>query len=239
MTPKGSVTDQPLPSFLSAGNGKQQDVGTTWEAAAVSSRILKLSILAAAVALLGIVALQAFYPVTRVPKFMSPLTDMSAGQRDLSPFTPTTRPAAEAEVSASVAADRPARDEIAPAPQPTAQMQPEGNELSNDALFAQFQTWAARQPSRPLPEPPPLELDAPAPIAVDTPMAALPLQKPKKPKAVQNAQADATHIPIPRARMQWGQVAHVEGKPAPGSRTSDQAAQNSTTPSWLQSLSSH
>jgi hypothetical protein len=239
MTRKGSVTDQPLPSFLSTDNGKQQDVGTTWEVAAVSSRILKLSILAAAAALIGIVALQAWYPVTRVPKFMSPLTDTSAGQRDLSPFATTTRPGAEAEVSASVAADAPARDEVPAAPQPTGQLQTDGNGLSTDALFAQFQTWAARQPTRPLPEPAPLELDAPAPIAVDTPMAALPLQKPRKPKPPQNAQAEATHIPIPRARMQWGQVAHVEGKPVPGARAADQGSQNSMTPSWLQSLSSH
>ena len=236
MTPKGSVKDQPLPSFLSAGNGGQQEVGTTWEAAAVSSRILKLSILAAAVALIGIVALQAWYPVTRVPKFMSPLTDTSAEQRELSPFAPTTQPGAEAEVSASVAAEKPGRDDVAAAPQPTGQTPTDDNAPSTDALFAQFQTWAAKQPMRAQAEAPQIELDAPAPIAVETPMAAIPLQKPRKPNATQNAQAQTAHIPIPRARMQWGQVARVEGKPTPAARAPDQT---SSTPSWLQSLSSH
>jgi hypothetical protein len=241
MRPDGSVTDQPLPSFLSADKTKQHKVGITWEAAVVSSRTLKISILAAAAALIGIVALQVVYPVKHVPKFMAPLTDMSTGQQDTSPSTPITRPGAEAEVSASITADAPARDEIAAAPQPAGQIQPEGNGLSSDALFAQFQAWAIKQPTRVQVDPAPLEIDAPAPIAVDTPMPAPPPQNPRKPKPAQSAQAQAQipHIPIPRARMQWGQVAHVEGRPVPAPRVQDQAPQSAPTPSWLQSLSSH
>ncbi len=238
MTPDGSLTDQRLPSFLSAKKAKQQNVGTTWEAAALSSRVLKISILAAAVALIGIVALQVEYPVTRVRKFMEPLTDMSAGQQDSSPSASTTRSSAEAEVSASVAADGPARDEVAAVPQPAGQVPTEGDNPSSDALFTQFQAWAAKQPM-PQAEPAPLELDAPAPIAVDAPMPAPPLQKPRRPKPAQAAQTEPTHIPIPRARLQWGQTAHVEGRPAPAPHPHDQASQSAPAPSWLQSLSSH
>jgi hypothetical protein len=239
MTPDGSVTDQRLPSFLSADKTKPQKVGVTWEAAAISSRVLKISIFSAAAALIGIVALQVEYPVTRVPKFMAPLTDRSAGERDTSPSTPIARPSAEAEVSASIAADGPARDQIAAPPQPAGQIQTEGNRPSSDALFTEFQAWAARQPTRVQAEPAPLELDAPAPIAVDAPMPTPPLQKPRKPKPAQSAQAQIPHIPIPRARLQWGQTAHVEGRPASAPRGQDQASQNAPPPSWMQSLSSH
>ena len=239
MTPDGFIKDQRLPSFLSADKTKQQDAGTAWDVTAISSRAIKISIFAAAAALIGIVALQLKYPMTHVPKFMSPLTDTPAGDRDSSASAPAARASGEVEVSASSAGSPPARDDIAVSPPSAAQSQPEANELSSDALFAQFQVWASRQPARAQVEPvsPPDE-PGPAPIAVDPPMAAQPLQKPRRPKPGANAAAEPQHVPIPRARLQWGQVAHVEGRPAPTPRVQDPATQ-SATPSWLQSLSSH
>jgi hypothetical protein len=240
MTPDGFVTDQqPLPSFLSADKTEPQDVGILWEAAAISSRVVKMSILAASAALIGIVTLEVVHPVTRVPKFMAPLIDMAAGQRDASPSTPRLRSGADAEVSASLAGDGPARDETPAAPQPTGQTQTEGNGLSSEALFREFQIWALRQTLRGQIEPLPPEEAGPAPIAVDAPMPAPPLQKPRKPKPAQSVQAQAPHIPIPRARLQWGQMAHVDGRPVQDPRGQDQASQTAPPPSWLQSLSSH
>jgi hypothetical protein len=235
MTPDSYFADQPLPSFLSADKSKQQDVGTIWEAADMSSRVLKMSILAATAALIGLVALEVEHPTIHFPKFTAPLTDMPAAQQDTSPSTPTTQASNDAELPSLIVTGVPTRDDFAAASQPPSQTQTEDNGPSPDVLFMQFQAWAARQNTRAQVEAAPPEQDAPAPIMTeDAPTPALPLQKPRRIKPAQNVQTEIPHIPLPRARLQWGQNARVEGRP-----TQDQASQNAPPQTLLQSLGWH
>jgi hypothetical protein len=240
MTPDGFVTDQPLPSFLSADKTKLQDVGIIWDAAAISSRALQMSILAATAALIGLVALEVEHPLTRFPKFTASPSDMSTGQRDTSPSTPPIRSSADAEIPALITTGVPARNEIAAAPQPASRIQRENNEPRPGVLFMQFQAWAARQATRTEVELVPPEQDAPAPIMTEgAPTPVQPLQKHRKAKAAQNAQAEIPHIPMPRARLQWGQNVRLEGRPVQDLRSQDLAMLDALPPPFLQSLGSY
>ena len=255
---EGYIPDQPLPSFLSANKIESQGNEFIWEAAGMSSHALKIGILAATVAVVGVVGIAAYemrHSMTRLLKFSDSYIDISAWQRGTSQSQSTVQATAEvqavqssteAELFAPAARDASARDQVAfPAP-PVGQTQTENqdNTPNNEALFRQFRAWQAKQDAqaqqqdaRTQVEQIQPELDAPAPIAVDDPLATPPNQKPRKPKLTTNGRPDTPpHVPLPRARLQWGQNTRVEGRPAQDARAADQAAQNAQTPSFFQSL---
>jgi len=243
-TTEGHVTDQPLPSFLSADKTEPQSAEMVWEASVISSRALKIGILAATLAVIGIVTFEMRHSVTRFLKFTDSFIDVSAWQRGSTQSGPPVQATAEVQAvqsSADAAAFAPARDDIAAtaaaaAPAGRTRAGNETDEQTSEALFMQFRAWSAKQDARAQVDQTQPELDATAPIFVDAPPGT-PGQKPRKPKLAANGRPEATpHIPLPRARIQWGQNARVEGRAAHAQDARAQDPSMQQTPSFLQSL---
>jgi hypothetical protein len=243
-TTEGFVPEPPLPSFLSADKTEQQDVATVWETAIISSQALNLSILAATTAVIGIAALSLGNPATLFSKVTTSLTDAPALRRGLSQSKPTmqstTSPqplqSADAELPALITTGAPARDEGAAAPAPAGRTQTENHEPAPGVMLMRFQAWAARQDTLARVDPGQSPQDYPTPVGE---IVLAPAQKQRKAKLAQNPRADIPHIPMPRARLQWGQNARVEGKPVQIARAEDQAVQNAQAPAFLQGLVWH
>jgi len=236
MTPDGFFPNQPLPSFLSADKSKQQDAGTIWEAADMSSRALKMSILAATAALIGLVALEVGHPTIRLPKFTAPSSAPSAERPDPGLPAPTMQASTDAELPSLIVTGLPGRDDMAAAPRPAGQPRSGDNAASADVLLMQFQAWAARQAAPPQVDPAP-DQNGPAPIMTEDAPTAMP--QPRRARPAQIVQPEIPHIPLPRARLQWGQNARLEGRPALAPRNPDPTVQNGPPQTILQSLGWH
>ena len=234
---EGFVTDQPLPSFLSADATEPQSAEMVWEASAISSRALKIGIVAATLAVVGIVTFEMRHSVTNFLKYTDSYLDVSAWQRGSTPSGPPVEATAEVQAvqpSTDAAAFAPPRDDmVAATPQAgPAQDANASADPTSDALLMQFRAWRDKQDARAQVDTAQPELDAPAPIVVDAPPGT---PKPRKPKLAANGKPEPTpHVPLPRARIQWGQHARLEGRPAQDARAQDPSMQQ--TPSFLQSL---
>src|SRR5258707_14557961 len=141
-TKDGFNSDHPL--FL-ADEPEQQGIGKAWDRAVISSRVLKASILVATATAIGIAILSMGNPGTLVAYITASLVDKSALQPSTDQSTPTIQPTADAQALPPTAKDAPTRDEIAAASEPAGQSQTQNSEPSSEALFRQFQAWAAEK----------------------------------------------------------------------------------------------
>ncbi len=128
------------------------------------------------------------------------------------------------------ATDAPKRNEIAAASEPTDQSQTENRQPSADALFGQFQAWAAEraqlQPAQ----------DAPAQVVQDARPPVRSMQRHRHVRPEQNARAEIRPERHPRAKVRREQNARVQVPPVQDARAQDQSVQNAHAPSFLQSL---
>jgi hypothetical protein len=259
----GFTPDDPLPLFVSkhADEYEQQGIGEVWDGAVISPRVLTTGILVATVAAIGITILLTGNPVTLFADVTASLidkspVDKSAPQPDTDPSTPTVQStatqsaviqsAADAEPSPPAAKDAPTRDEIAAAPEPASQSQTEAGESqadsgaqSHEALFKQFQAWAAEKDARAQAEPVQPVQDAPAQVAQNEDRAPVqPTQKHRKARPVHDARAEVRHVQKPRPKVRREPNAQVPVQPGQDPRAQDQSAQNGQTPapSFLQSF---
>jgi hypothetical protein len=174
-TKDGFDPGDPLPLFLSAD---EPDQGIGNDKPVIPLRGLMSTILVAAAIALGIANLSErvtlFADVTASPVDKlapQPATDQST------PTTPITQSAviqstADAEALPPTAKDVPTRE--INASEPSSQPQAENTEASSEALFREFQAWAAEQDARALARP---VQDAPAPVAEN---ARAPVQRQQK-----------------------------------------------------------
>ena len=127
-TDNGFQPDRP-PIFLSehAEETGQPDIGKGWDVAAISSRILKTSILAAAVTAIGIGVLSVGNPVVLVANVTDWWVDKPALQLEADPSTSTIQTIADAQ-DAPATTDAPAREEVAAAVEPAEQNQAEAGQ---------------------------------------------------------------------------------------------------------------
>ena len=159
-TEDGFQPDRP-PIFLSglAEETGQPNIGKAWDIATISSRILKTSMLAVAVTAIGIAVLSVGNPVTLVAN----VTDWWVDKPALQPAAPSTSPIqtiADTQDAPPATTDAPARTEIAAAVEPAdqsqaeigqrqaGQKQAEASQPLTEALFKQFQAWAAEEETR-------------------------------------------------------------------------------------------
>lgn len=247
-TKDGFDPDHPLPLFLSADEPEQQGVGKVWDRAVISSRVLKAGILVATATGIGIAILSVGSPVTLFADVTASLVDKSAPQPDTVQSTPIVQSAAiqstaDAEALPPTAKGAPTR-EIAAASEPAGQSQTENSEPSSEALFMQFQAWAAEQDTRaqvksvqPVQDAPAqVAQDAPAPVVENAPATVRPMQKHRRARSVHNAGAEIRHVQEPRPKARQEQNARVQTRPVQDARAQDQSAQNAQAPSFLQSL---
>ncbi len=254
-TKDGFDPDHPLPLFLSADEPEPQGVGKVWDRAAISSGVLKASILVATATAIGIAILSVESPVTLFADVTVSLVDKSAPQPGAIQSTPIVQSAAiqstaDAEVLPPTAKDAPTR-EIAAVSEPAGQSQTENSEPSSDALFKQFQAWAAEQDTRaaeqdtlarvkslqPVQDAPvQVAQNAPAPVVENAPAPVRPMQKHRRARSVHNSRAEIRHVQEPRPKVRPEQNARVQARPVQDARAQDQSVQNAQAPSFLQSL---
>ncbi len=242
-TRDGFNPDHPVPLLL-ADEPEQEDIGKARDRAVIPSRVLKASILVATATAIGIAILSVGNPVTLFADVTASLVDKSALQPGTDQSTPTIQSTADAQASPLTAKDAPTPDEIAAASESASQSQAENSEPSSEALFRQFQVWAAEKDAQAQVEPVQSVQDAPAQVAENAPAqvaenarAALrPMQKHRHVRPVQSARAELRPVQNPRKKVRREQNARVQVPPAQDARAQDQSVQNAQPPSFLQTL---
>jgi hypothetical protein len=225
MPTNGFSPDYPLPLFL-AGEPEQQDVGKAWDRAVFSSRVLKAGILvtAATAIAMGIAVLSVGNPMTlfaNVPALAdvtASVVDKSALQLGPDQSTPTIQSTADAQPLA--VRDAPTRDEIAAASESAGQSQSENSESSSEALFREFQAWAAEKDAHPQVGP----VQSVQEVAENARAHRRPMQKNRNVRPLPGARAEIRHA---RKKLR---------RAAQDARAQDQSVQNAQAPSFLQTF---
>lgn len=253
--------DDRFPVFLSENAEEigEPGIDKAWYRAEIASRILKVSIFAAVATAIGIAILLVGNPASLVADVTAALTDKSEVQPVTDPSTATTPSIAAAQDSQiavaqdtpQVATDAPTLAETAAAPEPAGQSRAELDPPPSEAMFKQFQAWAAEEDARAQPEParpsqnlPPVQAmqDTPARVAQESPPAAhvQPAKKQRRARSAHNAR-DARaevrpHRQHYRARYREEPAAPVPLAPVPDARAQEQALQAPQAPTFLQSI---
>jgi hypothetical protein len=183
------ATNNPIPLFLSDPIEVPEQAGSlqAWERAVIASRILKTSILAATATAIGIAILLVGNPVALVANVTALWVDKSAPQPGPDPSTPAIQSIAGTQDLTTTTTDAPARDEIAAAVEPADQSQAEISQPPNEALFKQFQAWAAEEDAQALVGPVQPVQDPQAQLVQTTPEQVRPVQKQQQVRPVQRA----------------------------------------------------
>jgi len=235
-TKDGFPPDDRYPVFLSeqAEETVQPDIGKALGRAALSSRILKASILGVtATAAIGSAILLVGDPVALVENVTATWVDKSALQPGNDPSAPAIQSIAGTQDLPSTTSDASARDEIAAAVEPADQNQTAIAQPPAEALLKEFEAWAAKEDSRAQVVPVQPAQAAPVQVAQDAPTQAQPTKKHRRARSVHNARAEIRTQRNHRARVREEQNARVE---VPDARAQEQSVQNAQTPSLLQSL---
>ena len=156
-TKDGFASDDPVPLFLSdpAEECEPPATGKVWYRAAISSRNLKTSILVVTAAAIVFAILSVGDPIVLFANATASLLGTSesqsgtgqlfqawAAKQDARGRTPTIQSTGGAQALPPAARDAPTRYEIAAAFKTATQDQ---TEITAEALFKQFQAWAAGQ----------------------------------------------------------------------------------------------
>jgi hypothetical protein len=228
-----------FPVFLSeqAEESVQPDIGKALGRAALSSRILKASILGVtATAAIGIAILSVENPVALVENVTATWVEKPALQPDAGPSAPAIQSIAGTQDLPTTTSDAPARDEIAAASEPADQNQTAIGQPPAEALLKEFEAWAAKEDSRAQVVPVQPAQAAPVQVAQDAPAQIRPKKKHRRARSVHNARAEIRTQRNHRARVREEQNARVEVPAVPDARAQEQSVQNAQTPSLLQSL---
>lgn len=252
MTTKDGFQPDRSPAFLSghAEETGHPEIGKAWDIATISSRILKTSIAAVTVTAIGIAILSIGNPVALVANVTDWWVDKPALQPEADPSTSTIQPIASTQDLPPTTTDAPARNEMAAAVEPADQgraevdqgqteisrSQPEVGQPFTEALFKQFQAWAAEEETRAQAAPAQPVQAAPVPVVQEAPAQVRPVKKHRRARSVQNARAEIRPQRNHRARVREEQDARGQVPPVADPRAQDPAVQNAQTPSFLQSL---
>lgn len=249
VTNDGLQPDRP-PIFLSedAEETGQPGIGKAQDIAIISSRILKTSILAATVTAVGIAVLSIGNPATLVANVTDWWVDKPALQPEADPPTPPVQSIAGTQDLPTTNTDAPTREETVaavepaeqrqepaePSQEPARQSQAESGQPITEALFKQFQAWAAEEEARAQAAP---AQAVPLRVAQDAPAQVRPTKKQRRARSVQNARAEIRSHRNYRAKLREEQDARGgQVPPVSDPRLQDPPAQNAQTPSLLQSL---
>jgi hypothetical protein len=251
-TKDGFNRSRPLPVFL-ADQAGQQGIGIARDRAATSSRVLKASLLIATATVIGIAVLWVGNPAA----LFADVTASLVGNSGLRPGTDQSPPTIQltsdaAQALPPTARDTPTRNEIAGS-DPAGQGQTEKSEPPPEALFRQFQAWAAEKDAQADVESIRPVQDAPARVVQSAPAEAAEnarpslriMQKPRHVRPVRDARAE-TRLQNPRKELKRPQAARAQVPPAQdaraqnaraeAARAQDQPAPNAQAPSFLQTF---
>jgi hypothetical protein len=229
MPAEGDFTsDHSLPLFLSGHADEREERG--------SLLLLNASIFVLVASLVGMaIILSLGNPAKVFADIKASLTDISALQpgtvqsTPTVPSAPTVQSAADAQALPPTARGALTRDEIA-ASELAGQSQTENSEPASEALFRQFQAWAAEDGTRAQVKPVQPAQDAPAPVVENATAPVQPMQK-QRARSIQDARAETLHVQKPRAKDLREQKAQVQAPHATDARAQDQSVQNAQAPS--------
>jgi hypothetical protein len=242
-TEDGFDPTHPLPQF--PADQDQQGIENAPDEGVATSRVSKASILIAAGTATGIAVLAMGNPVALLAEVSAALVGNSSPQP-----TPVIQSAADAPVPSDAVTralplttgDAPTRDENI-ASEPAAKDQAQRSEPPSEALFMQFQAWAAEQDAQarggpaqavqnPLAD---VAKDVPAPAAENVQTPRRLVQKHRQVRAARNAWAE---VRTQNLRKQIGgtQSARAQRPPVQDARAQDPSGQNPQGPSFLPSF---
>jgi len=232
----------PLPRFLAVQ--AEQGTGNALDGVVRTSRGFKVGILIATATAIGIAALAVKDPTALFAEGSASLVDNWSPQsaptiQAAADAPPAVPPAAVAPASSPTTKDEPSRDEIA-ASDPAAKDQTENSESASEALFSQFQAWAAEQdaqarvaPAEPVQDASAQVVhNAPAPAAENVRVPHRLVQKRRHVRADRNTRAEM-HAPSHRKQIRRAQSERAARPPMQDARAQDQSVQEAQAPSFL------
>jgi hypothetical protein len=244
-TKDGFPPDDHFPLFLSehAGEPEQPGIGIAWDKAVISSRILKTSILVVTATAIGIAILSVGNPVALLANVTASLVDKSAPQPGSDQSTPTIQSTADAQALPPTTEDAPTGDNTAAAFKTADQSQTEIRQPPPEALFKQFQAWAAEEdaqaqvrPVQPVQDAQPRVQDDQTQVVQNARAQVRSVQKHRHVKPVHNARAKIRPEHNARAQMRREQNAGVQARPVQNTQAQVQPVQNAQPPGFLQNL---
>ena len=219
------ATNNLIPLFLSDHTEELEKpvIGKAWHRAAISSRILKTSILVVTATAIVFAIRLVGNPLVLFTNTTASLVATSAPQ-DGAQSMPTIQSTADAQALPPTASEAPTGEEIAAASNIAYQSHTENPQPAADGLFKEYQAWAAEE-------------DARAQVR--------PVQKQVRP--VQNARAEvgpartarAKVMKNARAQVRREQNVRVQVRPVQNTQAQAQPVQNAQPPWRLQSLGGH
>jgi hypothetical protein len=225
-----------IPLFLSdhTEEPEQPVIGKAWHRAAISSRILKTSILVVTAAAIVFAIRLVGNPLVRFTNATASLVGTSAPQ-DGAQSTPTIQSTADAQALSPTAREALTGDEIAAAFNAAHQSQTENPQPPAEALFTRFQAWAAEEdaqvqvqvrPVQPVQDAQPQVQDDQAQV-VNARAEVRPVKNARAHvRSEHNARAKVRPLKNARARMRREQNTQAQVQPV----------QNAQPPGLLQSL---
>jgi hypothetical protein len=222
-----------IPLFLSdhTEEPEQPVIGKAWHRAAISSRILKTSILVVTAAAIVFAIRLVGNPLVRFTNATASLVGTSAPQ-DGAQSTPTIQSTGDAQALPPTAREAPTGAEIAAAFNSAYQSQTENPQPPAEAVFKQFQAWAAEEDAqvRPVQS----VQDAQQPQVQDDQARVVNARAEVRPvknapahvRSEHNARAKVRHLKNAQARMRREQNTQAQVQPV----------QNAQSPGLLQSL---
>jgi hypothetical protein len=241
-TKDGFPPDDHFPLFLSehAGEPEQPGVGIAWDKAVISSRILKTSILVVTATAIGIAILSVGNPVALLANVTASLVDKSAPQPGTDQSTPTIQSTADAQALPPTTENAPTGDNTAAAFKTADQSQTEIRQPPPEALFKQFQAWAAEEDAQaqvqPVQDAQPQVQDDQTHVVQNARAQVRSVQKHRHVKPVHNARAKIRPEHNARAQMRREQNAGVQARPVQNTQAQVQPVQNAQPPGFLQNL---
>jgi hypothetical protein len=219
------ATNNLIPLFLSdhTEEPEQPVIGKAWHRAAISSRILKTSILIVTAAAIVFAIRLVGNPLALFTNTTAPLVATSAPQ-DGAQSMPTIQSTADVQALPPTASEAPTGEEIAAASNIAYQSHTENPQPAADGLFKQYQAWTAEEDAR---------------------TQVRPVQKQVRP--AQNARAEvgpartaqAKVVKNTRAQVRREQNGRVQVRPVQNTQAQVQPVQNAQPPWLLQSLGGH
>src|SRR5713101_6863234 len=234
------ATNDLIPLFLSdlTEEPEQPGIGKAWGRAAISSRILTTSILVVTAAAI-VLAILVGNPFAFLANATASLVGTSASQDGTGQSTPTIKSTADAQALPPTAREAPTGAEIAAAFNSAYQSQTENPQPPAEALFKQFQAWAAEEdaqaqvrPVQPVQDAQPQVQDDQAQV-VNARAEVRPVKNARAHvRSEHNARAKVRSLKNARAQMRREQNARVQVRPVQNTQTQVQPVQNAQ-PSWL------
>ena len=237
------ATSDLIPLFLSdhTEEPEQPVIGKAWDIAAISSRILKTSILVITAAAIVFAIRLVGNPLALFTNATASLVATSSPQDGTGQSMPIIQSTVGVQALPPTAREAPTGDEIAAAFNSASQSQTENPQPPAEALFKQFQAWAAEEdaqarPVQPVQDAQPQVQDDQAQV-VNAQAEVRPVKNARAHvRSEHNARAKLRSLKNARAQMRREQNARVQVRPVQNTQTQVQPVQNAQPPWLLQSL---